>query len=276
MAEDNIRVRIDDDDDGAGSAPWRGSDDANVKAAEAERNRAFAERAYLQNQLLRTRCDQVAAEIQHTTVAAEAAEVALKNDLEAGDMVAAARRNREISQIEVRRLNLEQTAAQLQATPPLPADPLEAYCAGRTEPTRRWLQEHRDWVTDPKKNVRLTAAHWSAVADELVPDSPAYFEAVEKAIGLRDGGRARGDNGDDVHRTSDVTVRKHRRGDPIPSGAVRMTKGEYEAATQIIKWDRDDPQGRFKKHEPIGVREYLRRKELMQQQGGWYDRPESY
>jgi hypothetical protein len=63
-------------------------------------------------------------------------------------------------------------------------DPVEAFCEGKTEPSARWLREHRDWVTNPQKNARLTSAHFDAVAEGLTPDSSEYFEHVERAIGL--------------------------------------------------------------------------------------------
>src|SRR6478736_10060124 len=107
---DDIRVRIDDDDsDSTSRRSSNVADEAGGRGAEAERNRAFAERAYLQNQLLQSQRDRVAAEIQHTNAAADTAESALRNDLETGDMVAAAKRHREMSQLETRRLALEET-----------------------------------------------------------------------------------------------------------------------------------------------------------------------
>jgi hypothetical protein len=272
---DDIRVRIDDDDD-AGSTTRRSSNvakESKTTPAESELNRAFAERAYWQNQLLQTRRDQVAAEIQHTNAAADAAEAALKNDLEMGDFAATAKRQREISQLETRRQALEDTAARLNAQPTQPADPVEAYAQNRTEPTQKWLREHRDFVTDPRKNARLTAAHWNAVAEGLVPDTENYFEHVEKAIGLRDEGEGRRSN---ESGSGGVTVRKARPGDPIPPGAVKMSRGEYEAATDgTLRWGYDDSHGRFKKDDPIGIREYVRRKQEMIRQGNWFNRPDS-
>src|SRR5581483_347220 len=64
-------------------------------------------------------------------------------------------------------------------------DPVERYIEGRTEPTARWLREHRDWITDPKKNAKLTAAHFNALGEGLQPDTSEYFEHVETFIGLK-------------------------------------------------------------------------------------------
>jgi hypothetical protein len=171
--------------------------------------------------------------------------------------------------LETRRLALEETAARLNAQPLQPPDPVEAYCAGRTEPTQKWLREHRDWVVDPTKNARLTSAHYAAVAEGLEPDTDRYFEHVEKAIGLRDGAQGRGNGGE-------VTIRKAKPGEAVPAGAHKMTRGEYESATDgTLKWGYDDPRGKFKKDDPIGVKEYIRRKQELKRQGR-YDKLESY
>jgi hypothetical protein len=267
---DDIRVRIDDDDAGD-SAPQRSSSvDVNTKAVEAERNRAFAERASLENQLVQTRRAHLDAELRHVVTAGDAATAALTAALEAGDFTAVAARQREISQIETRRLDLENTAAQFSAQPRQPADPVEAYAQNRTEPTKKWLREHRDWVVDPQKNARLTSAHYAAVAEGLEPDSDRYFEHVEKTIGLRDGGRGRS-SGDNESGSDGVTVRKLKAGDPIPHGAVKLSRGELAAATDgTLRYGYDDPHGRFKRDDPIGIREFVRRKQELQKQGRYF------
>lgn len=63
-----------------------------------------------------------------------------------------------------------------------------------------------------------------------------------------------------IHMTADgVAVHMLAPGEAVPAGALRMTRTQYEDATQRITWDHDDPQGRFKKGQAIGLREYLRR-----------------
>ena len=42
-----------------------------------------------------------------------------------------------------------------------------------------------------------------------------------------------------------------------------------KAATQHLTWGYDDPNGRFKKNEPIGVREYLRRRDEIRKDPSW-------
>jgi len=176
--------------------------------AEAHRNRVAAARM------------QVDAGLQTAAAEAEAARSAYKDSLDRGDFEAAAQVVEKLTEVEVRRRELQHHEQALARTPAVPADPVEAYCANRTEPTQRWLRAHREWVMDPAKNARLTAAHYDAVEEKLVPDTEAYFEFVERAIGLRDGGRRRVEA-----KYNPADVNTHARG-----SSVYLTPGEAERA----------------------------------------------
>ncbi len=69
--------------------------------------------------------------------------------------------------------------------PVQPADPIEADLAGRTPRTASWLREHRNFYTDSKFRARVMAAHNLAVADDIAPDTDAYFDLVERTVGLK-------------------------------------------------------------------------------------------
>ena len=164
--------------------------------------------------------------------------------------------------------------------PARPADPVEAYIAGRTEQTAGWLRAHREWITDTRKNQKLTAAHHDAIADGLSPDTPEYFTHVEKFIGLRK--EAEVTEGDSVQRpgarraSAPVAPVAGSRGSGSSSdnNEVRLSQGEAKAATDGTHiWNYDDPSGqkKFKKGDPIGVQEFARRKRAMTA-SGQYDR----
>lgn len=164
-----------------------------------------------------------------------------------------------------------------ESIPRLPADPVEAVAQNRTPEAAAWLRAHPEYVLDERKAAKATAAHHDALANDLEPDSPAYFDHVEKFIGLRNSGnsrRGRGDGGssDGVEGSggaAPVTVLK--RGEaPVPgTRLVKMRRSEYEAATQHLTWGYDDPHGRFKKSDPIGVAEYLRRRQIQDSSPEW-------
>lgn len=222
---------------------------------------------------------------------AEAATAAYQSAMEAGDFAAAAKAQRRMASAEAKIGRLDEAKADLEArkterpaertetTKTAPADPVEAYISNRTEPTAKWLREHREFVTDPKKNARLTAAHHDAIADGLAPDTDAYFEHVETFIGLR---KAEGDtksNGQQAptKRRATVPVAPVQQSGGGTNGGgreVRLSQREAAAAqdgTHVWNYDDPSPQKRFKKGDPLGVQEFARRKLEMTKQG-LYDR----
>lgn len=230
----------------------------------------------------------ITAGLEAADAEANAAETEYKTAMEGGDYAAAAKAQRKMAAAEARsqrlaeakddleaqRLERAQPRTEQRAQPEqqrAPADPVEAYIRGRTEPTANWLRQHTDYITDPRKNAKLTAAHWDAVGDGLTPDTTEYFERVETFIGLR-----KADDGQQQTQTN-----KPRRAPvaPVtPSGGgtsgggneVRLSRGEATAATDGTHvWNYDDPSGqkRFRKGDPIGVQEFARRKQEMQKQG---------
>jgi hypothetical protein len=164
----------------------------------------------------------------------------------------------------------------------VPDDPVEAYIQGRTEPTANWLRDHSDFVTDKRKNAKLTSAHWDAVGEGIAPDTKEYFEHVEKFIGLRKADAVVTD-GDNVQRPGAKKPAQRAvapvngsagSGGAVERNEVRLSAREAEAATDgTHQWNYDDPSGqkKFKKGDPIGVQEFARRKQKMTQQGQ-YDR----
>lgn len=164
---------------------------------------------------------------------------------------------------------------------PQPADQFEAYVANRTEPTAKWLREHKDWVTDPKKNAKLTGAHYDALAEGHAVDTQGYFDHVETVIGLRKDGA----NGQSASRQQQQRPARRPSVPVAPVQAsgggtngggteVRLKKFEADAAvdgTHVWNYDDPSPQKRFKKGDPIGVQEFARRK-LEMQKDGRYDK----
>ena len=158
------------------------------------------------------------------------------------------------------------------------SDPIEAYVSNRTEPTANWIRNHPDYVTDSRKNTKLTAAHYDAVAEGYVPDSKRYFDHIEKYLGL-----VKEADVDEEPVAKPVPKRAQAapvaptaavaNGGTAPSGnEVRLSAAEARAATDgthVYNWD--DPKGKYKKGDPIGIEEFARRKLAMQKQGR-YDR----
>jgi hypothetical protein len=155
-----------------------------------------------------------------------------------------------------------------------PADPVEAYVANRSEPTKDWLLAHKDYITDPRKNLRLNAAHMVAVDEDLAPDTPEYFARVEKYLGLNKSTQEQTVN---TPRRQSAPVAPVNAGSGMDNGiqtndggTVKLTRGEAAAAQDGTHvWNYSDPKGKFKKGDPIGIQEMARRKLALTKQGAY-------
>ena len=272
----------------------RAKADSDRRAQEAARQAgmARAEAEAARGQVADREADSIASGLSAAEAEAEAAQQAYAAAMEAGNFTDAAKAQRRMARAEAESVRLTEAKSTLEARkaepqqpqrPPPAVDPVEEFIAQRTEPTQRWLREHKDWITDPKKNAKLTSAHYSAVAEGLTADTDAYFEHVETQIGIRQPRNADGTfapaNGNGA-----VKPAAHRKSSPPPaapvvqtgggtsggSNEVRLSRAEAAAATDgTLKWNYDDPTGqkRFKKGDPIGIQEFARRKREMQRQG---------
>jgi len=251
MSDGEIIVHVaDDDDDAAGSSRRIAAIDARAAASRSETARLRQETARLRAESARSRVDTA---LSTTLTEIAEAQSIYASAFEAGDFAAAGEATARIASGESRKMLLEGQRQAIARMPISSGDPVEDYCANRTEPTARWLREHPDWVTDPRKNAKLTGAHHLAVGDGLEPDSAEYFSYVEKTIGLRGGGSNSRNS-----RTHVVDGGKQ----------VFLTKGERERATDGSLTFSYGP----RKGEPLGVQEYARRKAAMIKSGGWYDK----
>ncbi len=150
-------------------------------------------------------------------------------------------------------------------------DPIEAYVANRTPQTADWLRKHPEWVTDQRKNAKLTAAHYDATGEGLSPDTPQYFEHIEKFIGIT---KTNGKAPETRTRRSTVPAAPVNGGGGSGGGTsgieVRLTAQEARAAEDgTVVWNVADTSGknRWKVGDPVGRQEYARRKLAMTKQG---------
>ncbi len=225
-----------------------------------------------------------------------AAKVAFKNAFDAGDSDAMADAQARMADASTRKMRFDEAKYELESRyeqeqrqpaqqpqpqrPAQPADPFEGYLAQFTEPTAKWLREHREWADDGQKNARLQSAHYDAVANGIKPDSDEYFAHVEQHIGLTEA----------PAKTNGAAKPAARRGPPpgppasgargggaVGGNEVRLSRTEAAAATDGTHvWQSHDLKaGRIKDKsqvgQPIGHQEFARRK-LEMTKAGAYDR----
>lgn len=151
--------------------------------------------------------------------AAESRESSIKKEiraaLEAGDAEKAADLQMEAARVAARKLQYEDSKADIEAAAqrakaeneeraarhaeqPAPqtqhADPFEARIASLSEPSKAWLRNHRECVSDAAMNAKVMWAHEDAMKNGLRPDSPQYFAHLEMRMGYGE----ESDDGDNV------------------------------------------------------------------------------
>lgn len=65
-----------------------------------------------------------------------------------------------------------------------PTDPVEQFCANLTPQSAAWVRAHPSYARDQKLTNKMIAAH-NLVKDDVTVDSTEYFQAIERALGLK-------------------------------------------------------------------------------------------
>jgi len=190
----------------------------------------------------------------------------LKDAMEAGDFDGTVKAQEDLSEAitKLNALKEGKNYIEQRKSEPVNVDPQEAYIGKFTQRSQEYLRHHRELVTNENKNKRMIAAHYEAEAEGHKPDSEAYFQFLDNKLGYADAPKkapSRMPAGAPVSRGN---------GD-IQSGGngnvIKLSSGEARAATDgSIVWNAGANKG-----EPIGVKEYARRKSLMIKNGQYAD-----
>jgi len=259
--EGGITVHVaDDDDDAAASARRIAEIDAKAAASRSEAARSRLETARLRTQTARNNVENALLTVESQAAAAEAQ---YAQAFEAGDFDTAAKATARISEASSRRVLLETQKQAIEHASISSGDAFEDHVSQFTDRTAQWMRQHREWVEDPRKNSKLMGAHHMAVSEGLEPDTPAYFDHVERAIGLRGGG---GRSSTHMQRETPKYNPTDHRTHVTPDG-VYLTENEKKIATDGTLVFNFGPN----KGKAIGIHEMARRKSEMSKQG-YYDR----
>ena len=190
----------------------------------------------------------------------------LKDAMESGDFDGTVKSQEDLAETitKLNALREGKNYIEQRKSEPVNVDPQEAYIGKFTQRSQEYLRQHRELVTNENKNKRMIAAHYEAEAEGHKPDSEAYFQFLDNKLGYADAPKkapSRMPAGAPVSRGS---------GD-IQSGGngnvIKLSSGEARAATDgSIVWNAGANKG-----EPIGVKEYARRKSLMIKSGQYAD-----
>lgn len=266
-------------------------------AAEDAARRAQTEVAAARTEIADTHLSSVESGLEAATTARDAAKKAYKAAMESAnwDDAAEAQSQLATAAAQIERLTeakADLTVRKTQRTeerteaPQVQSDPIEQFISGPIDDrgTRRapnvqtWLREHQDYITDPKKLMKLDGAHRLAVSEDLVPQSDAYITRVEEILGMKkapDPAARQRQNGQQQRRQSVPAAPVNGGGGSSAGGGnggaveVRLTAGQSKAAEDGTHvWGENDLKaGRIKDRaqigEPIGLKEMGRRVYLM-------------
>jgi hypothetical protein len=256
-----------------------GQSEAQARAEQAARAAQEARRAAVEEST-RSR------ESRKQGIDAEAS--ALENSLAVAhasqDYTQVAKLQRQMTALEVERRELDRgeppatrstegRVVRDQQPPPQRMDMVEAMAAQLAPPAAAWIRAHPDYATDQNKNMRLKAHHTLVVADGFQANTPEYFAEIEKRLGMRkaDGGDTAGAPPAAAQRGASPPPRPSapaRSADGVSmdnggKAVVKLNASEQRTATDgTMVWNYGPLKG-----QPIGVKEYARRKALLAKDG---------
>jgi len=158
---------------------------------EAQRRAQAAEQAAAnaQGQVQGTQLDLVVNAIASRTQNGTHLKASLRDAWAAGDFDAAAEIQEQMSTNSALLIQLEQGKNALENAPAPryepPADPVESLASRLSAQSGAWVRAHPQYATDQRLFDQMVAADTLVQGRGIAVDTPAYFEAVEKTLGLR-------------------------------------------------------------------------------------------
>ena len=165
--------------------------EARAKAAEEAKHKAELDAHAARGTVQETNLQLVSNAIDTLRQSNEIAKANYKAAMSAGDYDAAATYQEEMSGHAAKLLQLEQGKQVLESTPlpvaPVqrPTDPVEAFAAQLSPRSAEWVRRHPQFVTDPRLNQKMIAAHNLAMADGIEADSDEYFSTIEGILRIQ-------------------------------------------------------------------------------------------
>jgi hypothetical protein len=168
--------------------------EANLRAQEAEKaareefQRSIAARAEVED----TNLHLVNNAIETVKRENEILKANLRDAMAAGDYDKVAEAQESISMNAAKLLQLENGREAMKNQPKQPIqpmqrqqDPLEQVKSSLSPRSAAWVDEHPEYVRDPRLFRKMVAAHELVVSDGIEPDTDEYFSAVERTLGLQ-------------------------------------------------------------------------------------------
>lgn len=241
-------------------------DEARRRADLAERQAREAQTRVAQSELAAVDSSILAVEAERDSIKRE-----LKDAMERGDVDAVVVAQERLAEAVSTLKELKDGKGHVQKVQSeTPSDPVESYISRFSPRSQEYLRQRKDLVTDASKNKKLIAAHYEAEAEGLTPDTDAYFDYIDQKLGYA--GETETETPSKTPSRRATPAAPVSRGGDLSSGGansgpnvVKLSPGEARAATDgSIVWNSGPNKG-----EPIGVKEYARRKAMMMKSGAY-------
>jgi hypothetical protein len=155
-----------------------------------------------------------------------------------------------------------QMRGQAPLLPQAGADPVETFASQLSARSADWVRRNPQFVTDPRLNQKMIAAHNLVVADNIAPDTDEYFERVESVLNLR---RAEPRQESDEGAMSEAAQPVQKRTAPPAAPVSRSASTFSGAKPNVVRLTRQEVETA---HE-LGMteQEYARNKMLLRKEG---------
>lgn len=232
-------------------AERRAKEEATARAEAAERNAEAA-----RNQASMGELEIVTNAISTAELKLAAVKRQLQDAMQSGDFEGTIKANEELASTTYDLRSLKEGKAALESRKAEPA--VDERLRGYSRRSQQYLTQHPELLSDPRKHARMLAAHHESIAEGLQPDSDAYYAFIDERLGYA----AKPEPKAPAPKAARPAGAPISRGQDASSGAssvVKLTPGEARAATDgTILWSSGPNKG-----QPIGVKEYARRKLAM-------------
>jgi len=171
----------------------------------------------------------------------------LKEAMSVGDFDRAAEIQEAMSNNAAKLLQLENGREAMKVKPrqeavPRHSDPVEQFASQLSPRSADWVRKNPQFVTDPRLNQKMIAAHNIAVADGHAPDTDGYFSAIEDTLRIRRVEPAQSEPATEsplssaakpVARAAPPAAAPVNRGSNGRSNIVRLTRAEADTAKML-------------------------------------------
>lgn len=118
----------------------------------------------------------------------------------------------------------KEAASRPQQTDPLDNSPIP-------ESAKRWLRDHPEYLSDPRKNAKIQSLHWDILDEGLDAFSSEYFESMERHLGMRKAQAVQEDRDVPVSAPVSRSTPSNSSATTSDPGRVSLTKEQREAAS---------------------------------------------